>query len=119
LNVVVFAVAGVLGQLFLLQTLQRLSLAQTDTDAVVEVHSPDEVPHGSPGALATYDRQVLSRHVKNVFRLWLVVFGLVGSQMGWVLRPFIGNPNLPFAWFRGRESNFFQAVLQTLANLFS
>jgi hypothetical protein len=35
------------------------------------------------------------------------------------LRPFIGNPDLPFSWFRGRESNFFQAVLQSLANLFT
>ena len=49
----------------------------------------------------------------------MIVFGLVGAQMGWVLRPFVGNPNLPFTWFRGRESNFFQAVLQTFLNLFS
>ena len=58
-------------------------------------------------------------HVKTVFRLWVVVFGLVGAQMGWVLRPFIGNPNLPFTWFRPRESNFFVAVLQAFSNLFS
>jgi len=39
--------------------------------------------------------------------------------MGWVLRPFLGNPNVPFAWFRPRESNFFQAVFQAFASLFS
>ncbi len=39
--------------------------------------------------------------------------------MGWVLRPFIGHPDLPFTWFRGRESNFFQGVLHTLQSLFS
>ena len=38
--------------------------------------------------------------------------------MGWVLRPFIGNPNMPFTLFRGRESNFFMAVLQTLGSCF-
>jgi hypothetical protein len=65
------------------------------------------------------DDQALSGHVKAVFRVWIVVFGLVGAQMGWVLRPFVENPDLPFAWFRGRESNFFQALLQTLHNLFS
>ena len=32
--------------------------------------------------------------------------------------PFVGNPNLPFTWFRGRESNFFQAVFQTLHESF-
>jgi hypothetical protein len=61
----------------------------------------------------------LSGHVKTVFRLWVIVFGLVGAQMGWVLRPFIGNPNAPFTWFRGRESNFFQAVLHTFVSLFT
>jgi hypothetical protein len=47
-----------------------------------------------------------------------LLFGLVGAQMGWVLRPFIGNPALPFTWFRPRTSNIFQAVLNALANLF-
>jgi hypothetical protein len=37
--------------------------------------------------------------------------------MGWVLRPFVGNPNLPFSWFRERNSNFFEAVLRTLSAL--
>ena len=55
----------------------------------------------------------------HILALGLVVFGLVGAQMGWVLRPFIGNPNIPFTWFRGRQSNFFEAVLHTLGNLFS
>jgi hypothetical protein len=118
-NVVVFAVSGLLGQLFLLQTLQRLSAAQSLPDSFADSPSAEEVGQEPPSALATYDHQVLSRHVKTVFRLWLVVFGLVGSQMGWVLRPFIGSPNLPFTWFRGRESNFFQAVLHTFFNLFT
>ena len=61
----------------------------------------------------------MSGHVKTVFRLWVIVFALVGAQMGWVLRPFIGDPNLPFAWFRVRESSFFLAILQKLASLFS
>jgi hypothetical protein len=49
----------------------------------------------------------------------VIVFALVGAQMGWVLRPFIGNPTMPFVWLRARESNFFQAVFQTIHNLFS
>jgi hypothetical protein len=53
-----------------------------------------------------------------VFGCWLVLFGLVGAQMGWVLRPFIGAPSLPFEWLRARESNFFEAVLRSLGALF-
>ncbi len=49
----------------------------------------------------------------------MVLFGLVGSQMGWVLRPFIGNPDRPFAWFRGRESSVFGAVWHAILSLLS
>ncbi len=53
---------------------------------------------------------ILGRHVKTVFYIWVIVFGLVGSQMSWVLRPFIGDPNQPFSLFRPKGSNFFEAV---------
>ncbi|APW63882.1 hypothetical protein [Paludisphaera borealis] len=113
-NVVVFAIAGGLAQMFLLQTLQRLSIAQTLIEA-----EPDAPGAETPSAIRPLSDQFLGRHVKTIFRLWLVVFGLVGAQMGWVLRPFIGNPNVPFTWFRGRQSNFFEAVLHTLGSLLS
>jgi hypothetical protein len=63
--------------------------------------------------------KVTTRKAKGVFRIWTIVFALVGAQMSWVLRPFIGSPALPFEWFRVRESNFFIAVAQSLVNLFS
>lgn len=124
LNVVVCAVSGLLGLLFLLQTLHRLSVAEATppNEPVVRGESAgDEVrltPVVEPGALDRLEGHVLGRHVKTVFRIWLIVFGLVGAQMGWVLRPFIGDPARPFAWFRPRESNFFQAVWAALWNLF-
>jgi hypothetical protein len=39
--------------------------------------------------------------------------------MGWLLRPFIGNPGLPFEWFREKEGNFFKAVSGALYNVFT
>ena len=60
-----------------------------------------------------------SQRAKVVFRIWVVVFALVGAQMSWVLRPFIGDPSLPFSWFRDRESNFFIDVLMALEKLLS
>ena len=123
-NVVVFAVSGGLGLSFLLQTLHRLSVGPV---SLVEVSTDpelgDEKPGGGglqpPGALDRMEGQVMGRHVKTVFRCWVFLFGLVGAQMGWVLRPFIGSPDLPFVWLRGRDSNFFQGVMQALASLFS
>ena len=71
------------------------------------------------GALDPLEGQTLGRHEKVVFRCWMVLFGLVGAQMGWVLRPFIGEPSSPFVWFRGRHSNFFQGVMHALSSVFS
>jgi hypothetical protein len=123
-NVVVFAVSGTLGLSFLLQTLQRLSdaprqpldLRPAEAIAVDESEPSKDQP---PGALEPIEGQEINRHVKTIFRCWVVLFGLVGAQMGWVLRPFIGNPAIEFTWFRGRDSNFFQGVLTALWRLFS
>jgi len=56
--------------------------------------------------------------VRLVFYIWVVIFAVVGAQMGWVLRPFVGNPYGPFTWFRERNSNFFEGVLNALVRLF-
>ena len=134
LNVAAFATAGGLGLTFLLQTLHRLtegppkrkSVARgvshlepvpADVETFVE---PDDATAQAPepSALDMPEGQVLGEHTRVVFRCWVVLFALVGAQMGWVLRPFIGRPELPFEWFRNRQSNFFAAVLHALGELF-
>jgi hypothetical protein len=109
LNVAVFAVAGFLGLTFLLQTLHRITVAGPATADLPETE----------GALERLEGHVLGRNVKAVFYCWIIVFGLVGAQMSWVLRPFVGDPNLAFEWFRSRRSNFFDAVAETIRQLFS
>ena len=136
LNVAVFAASGLLGMAFLLQTLHRLSLIEPEPEPAPaaspeSAHDPlQQVAHaldeavrtasqGTPaGALEAPDERMLSRHVKVVFRCWIFLFGLVGAQMGWVLRPFVGNPAVSFSWLRPRESNVFQGILNALATLF-
>jgi hypothetical protein len=39
------------------------------------------------------------RH-RLLLRAWFVLYAFVGIQMGWVLRPFIGAPQVPVAFFR-------------------
>ena len=124
LNVVLFAVSGFLGLGFLLQTLHRLSLVRgiaepTEPLAVETVPSSDaaDVPSLPPGALDRVERPP-DQSVKNVFRIWVIVFGLVGAQMGWVLRPFVGHPKADFTFFRERKENFFQAVATKVGELF-
>jgi len=47
----------------------------------------------------------------SILKVWILVFGFVGTQMAWSLRPFVGSPGLGYALFRtGREGNFYAAV---------
>jgi hypothetical protein len=122
-NVLLFGIAGVLGLAFLLQTLHRLTLLDipesTSAPAAAAPPSPPAVVPAEPsGALSRVTGSVLGANVKAVFFCWVVVFGLVGAQMSWILRPFIGNPEQPFEWFRTRDSNFFHAVGRALLDLF-
>jgi hypothetical protein len=132
LNVAMFGVAGVLGLIFLRQTLNRLTTwRRVDRGLSENPQAPNErQAHPDLPANATFDDVELSpldmppghalgRHTRLVFGCWMVVFSLVGAQMGWVLRPFIGNPNLPFTWFRPRQSNFFEAVVNAIQLLLS
>jgi hypothetical protein len=125
LNVATSTIAGALGLGFLLRTLDRLVVIQ---ESLESPPGPPPLPEpgrqanaATAGPTAALDRagQITTRRAKSVFRVWTTVFALVGAQMSWVLRPLIGCPTLPFEWFRERESNFFLAVLQSLASLFS
>lgn len=136
LNVVVFAVSGMLGLSFLKQTLNRLTAAQYPASAPLEprfVYDPAdpaaladpaapplvEPPPLPPSAIDRIDGQRgHGEHTRGVFTIWMIVFGLVGSQMAWILRPFIGSPGKAFTWFRPRGSNFFVAVWDNLMQLF-
>jgi hypothetical protein len=124
LNVLAFGIAGGLGLMFLLQTLHRLSVVDLPASPASVLDSADlvEADVVTPQSTSPIDPvpgYILGRHVKTVFRCWAIVFGLVGAQMGWILRPFIGDPNQPFTWFRPRTSNFFEDMSATVWKLFT
>ncbi len=53
----------------------------------------------------------------SIFKIWIVIFAFVSSQLAWNLRPFIGNQDMPFELFRHRESNFYVAVIHSVGDL--
>jgi hypothetical protein len=126
LNVVAFAVAGFLGLNFLLQTLHRMTVASERvivSPPLENMPDPEGSPAGTPmklfptGALEAVEGREVGNNTKAVFRIWIIVFGLVGAQMSWVMRPFIGREN-EFILFRPRGGNFFESVVQHLGHLF-
>jgi len=97
LNVLFFALAGAVG----------LSFLNRAVGAVFTSAAP-----GTAGEPRSED----SRRARRIFRVWLVIYVIVGAQMGWILRPFIGNPHLPFQAFRSRWSNVFEFLARLLTD---
>jgi hypothetical protein len=89
MNVVVFAITGVFGVSFLYQSMRPSS--EIDGDENIKVRD-------------------------QILRLWLILYGFVGSQLGWTLRPFFGSSET-FILFRPREGNFLVGVWTALRHV--
>jgi hypothetical protein len=96
LSVAFFAVSGLVGLGFLRRALELVFADEGQGVSSGRVRAP----------------------AARVFRTWTLIYAIVGAQMGWILRPFVGAPNQPFQWFRERQSNFFVAVWESLLRLF-
>ncbi len=90
LNVGVFTIAGIVGVIFLAQGM-RLVTSGSEQGANMRL---------------------------VVVRLWILVYGFVGSQMAWTLRPFIGAPNTPFELFRQLGGNFYTNIIYSFGEIF-
>ncbi len=123
LNVALLGVAGVVGLGFLMQILRRLAppaFTWPQTPPTVNPPQPSTSTAGGTVPPQTQDSaapQDVPGAARAIFRVWIIIYGLVGAQMGWLLRPFIGSPDLPFTWFRNREGNVFLSVLHHLRHL--
>jgi hypothetical protein len=89
LNVAIFTLTGIFGVSFLYQAM-RPDDAETDPNVKLRA---------------------------KILRLWLMLYGFVGSQLGWTLRPFFGAPAESFEIFRPREGNFLVGVWNALINI--
>ena len=127
LNAAFFTAAGFIGLGFLLKMLGRLGppseepMTAEPVGPQTTVASVTGVPP-SPYARALPPNPPKARRktgrARAVFSVWLIIYSLVGAQMGWVLRPFIGSPDMEFTWFRARESNIFIDLIRTIGSFF-
>lgn len=121
LNVVVFALSGVFGISFLFRML-KYQVIHAEIQNGEELQTPEESQPEIREQESTSKRRFrkvtkpesAEPAVGKVFYVWMFAFGLVGMQMAWVLRPFVGDPHLPFAWFRPREASFFAGLWRSI-----
>jgi hypothetical protein len=50
--------------------------------------------------------------------VWIFLFGFVGTQLAWTLRPFFGSPGMKFSLYREIDGNFYAEIARTISNLF-
>jgi hypothetical protein len=52
--------------------------------------------------LRSWYRPLIARNPRHrwLLRVWLLLYAFVGIQMAWVLRPFVGSPDMPVQFFR-------------------
>jgi hypothetical protein len=115
LNVAIMTLTGAVGIGFLLggmRSLNRLAGAELAAESA-STPTPAEL---QPGEAAPATERPVSMGLLNI---WIVLYGFVGTQLAWTLRPFFGDPDRPFQIFRPIESNFYVNVVHTLLDLFN
>lgn len=53
----------------------------------------------------------------QIVKIWYAIYVLIGAQLAWILRPFIGEKG-EFVLFRKIEGNFYLAITHILSDLF-
>ncbi|MBK7874224.1 MAG: hypothetical protein IPJ77_00455 [Planctomycetes bacterium] len=132
LDVFFFATSGLVGLVFLRRALNHvfrgIDAQPAPTAAPLHVTTEPNTPGGTglPPALAPAPMptspsrpRAPKPRARAIFTVWILIYAVVGAQMGWILRPFIGTPEREFTWFRERGSNFFEAFFKALGQLFS
>lgn len=112
LNVAFFTLSGLVGLGFLWKMLGKVFTPDLPAPA-----APEETDEGVEKKPST--PPPASGRAHFIFYIWMLIYGSIGAQMGWLLRPFIGRPDLPFQVFRPREGSFFESILDTLRTLTS
>jgi hypothetical protein len=112
MNTAILMLTGSVGLSFLVGGMHSMNV-----QARAEQTLPDEQPETAEQPMKaprSYPRPVSMR----LLQIWVLLYGFVGTQLAWTLRPFHGDPSVEFILFRPIESNFYIGVVQTIARLF-
>lgn len=146
LNVVIFGITGIFGVKFLYEGMQLLSeddhnrgikllpepekVTGENQDKSQEVENQDmqfiyeqevslfpKQPTNKPKNIAVKNEDVGKKTRTTILRSWLFLYGFVGVQLGWFLRPFFGSPGTDFQLFRSIQGNFYLDVLHAISQV--
>ncbi|MCU0492028.1 MAG: hypothetical protein MUD01_10590 [Chloroflexaceae bacterium] len=125
LNVAILTLTGFIGLGFLLDGMRNMNELLSSATAAPKPAAPPEAPaeattsQATPKAPAKPTPAANPPVNMNLLYIWVVLYGFVGTQLAWTLRPFFGDPGQPFEIFRRIEGNFYVNIYHTLVSLFS
>ncbi len=88
-------------------------LATKAATTTLTVPAPAVAPLPMPSRLPAEQRSASM----GLLYIWIVLFGFVGTQLAWTLRPFFGDPGKPFGLFREIGGTFYADVFRTIGHL--
>lgn len=113
MNVSIFMITGIFGVSFLYQAMRPDIY---DADENKELAGTIKIHHAHQDDKKESTETIKIRH--KILQFWLMLYGFVGSQLGWTLRPFFGSPG-NFELFRPKDGNFLTGVWQALVTVLS
>ena len=119
LNVSILTLTGAVGLGFLIEGMKRMNgLAYAERIKSIKAMALDEQSTDDKSE-AEELTPVVERPVSmQLLYFWLVLYGFVGTQLGWTLRPFFGDPDKVFQFFRPIKGNFYEHMVRTVMELF-
>lgn len=121
LNVALMGLAGLVSTAFLMRALVRLS----SSHALRAYGEPIKTPEPGAPTAAPWPPPIPRAPapepsgVPPIFIVWIMTYGVVGAQMGWILRPFNGAPGAPFELFRARSGSVLSGLSGAVQSLFN
>jgi hypothetical protein len=111
LNVAILTLTGTVGLSFLLSGMRRMNALNAPA-IIAPIVSPEDAEAEKPQRV---EPQRVEQPVNmSLLNLWVVLYGFVGTQLAWTLRPFFGDPGMPFEIFRSINSNFYINIIHSI-----
>ncbi len=76
--------------------------------------------HRIMGGLTSSEAYVIN-DAQRIFFFWSVIYSFTGAQVVWAMRPFLGEPGLPFEFIRKSKNgmNFYSAIFSSISQVLS
>lgn len=123
MHVLIFVVAGIFGVKILSEGLTAMQDRPDETSVAITEEitvpaPPPAFPSQRSGTTTSTRHSGTSQRVHSVLVAWLFLYCLVGAQLAWTLKPFLGTPYLPATPpFRLEQGNIFVSTLESFQDI--